>query len=74
MMFAKGHSPALQGILTVKMFMGASPPDSLCCLYNNIKGIGNIIASVEGVVIKTFLIKAPEPLPLAVSITHSLYI
>ena len=54
---------ALSGMLEnviVKLFFGGKPPDLLCYLSGTIRSMGNIIANVEGVVLKVFLIGAPS--------------
>ena len=50
------------------------PSDPLCCIYGTLKDIGNIIANVESMVIKTFLIRAPKLLPVTVCPISSLFI
>ena len=65
MMYAKGYSLALQGIKLSSFSVGI-PPDPYCCLYGTIKGIGDVIAIIEGVVIKKFLIGASKLLSIPV--------
>ena len=59
MMFAKGH---FVGNIIVEIFW-RQVADPLCSRYDTAKDIGNILATVEGVVIKTFLIAAPILFP-----------
>ena len=61
MMFVKGHFSGILGNPIVKFFLGA------------IKDISNIIVTLEGVVIKTFLIGAVKLPPFPVYLISTLF-
>jgi len=52
----EGAFSHIAGNVIVMIFSGGKPPEPFCCLYGTIKDIFNVMNSIEGVVIKAFLV------------------